>query len=842
MNAVQRLSVLVLLTTVPLSALGQDAVQPYVEYMKRVETAQNVSPLDNGLFGEQVSLYNGSTAFSVTDIDIPGHHALPVQLTRTLAVELQPQTELGTYDSLLRGIGNWDVDVPYMAATYHTTAGNALRCNGGYVPPLVIGTGFMLGDVWQGISVNVPGRGKNTALGMQTGVPRPSGGATYKLATSERDAFDCIPMQSGFTGEGFRMTTSSGLRYYFDVATSRTAARLVRYVKAGGGPLPSPVYLDRNRLYLLASKIEDRFGNTVQFQYNANGHPTRMWANDGREINLTYTGGRLTTATSHGRTWQYQYTSPSSGLYARLSQVTQPDSSKWQYTYSDDLMPWPNSGLPPLAWCAGSPAMISATLTFTATHPSGAVGTFDFSNRRHYRSGVHATECMQSGNPADPDYDLLVPHFFDVMSINSKTLSGPGLSSMTWSYSYMTAPQFLWGTPTAPPSYPCTTCTADKTVTVTNPDNTKSRHTFGMRYYDNDGRQLKVETLRADDTVIRTETNIYMTEAQAATQPFHGVYGSILGNYISDPASIRVRPVTNRTIHQDGVNFVWQANAFDTRARPSNVTRSSTVSGSPARTEETIYWDNDVKWVLGQVKNVKCTVPTSPLPAGCGGSGVEMFDRTYDATYAMPLVTKRFGKPEQTLTWDTASPLAGGQRGTAKTVADGNGNVTTLSSWKRGTPQSINYPSTPEVPSGATHTAQVNDSGWIEWVNDENGFRTCYGYDTMGRISQVTYTSEAVAGVCNATAWAITTQVFQQIASAEYGIPAGHWRQTVSTGNGRKIVYFDAPWWIHAATRSGRTPRTACRLPSPPSTTPVAGHWSPTPTATTSGGCSPARA
>src|SRR5690606_38693537 len=161
------------------------------------------------------------------------------------------------------------------------------------------------------------------ALGIQSvPVPKPTDGSLYKLSTTERDMLDCIPMQSG-SEEGFRVTTASGLRYYFDVAASRTAARLVRSYKDSNGFL-QPIYLDRNLQYLLASKIEDRFGNTVQFQYNSNGHPTRIWSSDGREINLTYSGGRLVSASSHGRTWQYAYSHSGPGIYGRLSQVTQP--------------------------------------------------------------------------------------------------------------------------------------------------------------------------------------------------------------------------------------------------------------------------------------------------------------------------------------------------------------------------------------------------------------------------------------------------------------------------------------------------------------------------------------
>src|SRR5690606_40037383 len=46
----------------------------------------------------------------------------------------------------------------------------------------------------------------------------------------------------------------------------------------------------------------------------------------------------------------------------------------------------------------------------------------------------------------------------------------------------------------------------------------------------------------------------------------------------------------------------------------------------------------------------------------------------------------------------------------------------------------------------------------------------------------------------DSTPWNTTTQAFQQINSTEYGIAEGHWRQTVSTGNARKIMYFDALW------------------------------------------------
>jgi hypothetical protein len=221
--------------------------------------------------------------------------------------------------------------------------------------------------------------------------------------------------------------------------------------------------------------------------------------------------------------------------------------------------------------------------------------------------------------------------------------------------------------------------------------------------------------------------------------------------------------------------------SFDVFARPLNVTKSSSLGYS--RSETTAYSDNLSKWVLGQVKSVTCTASV-PASSACDGDVMSQTD--YDATTALPLKTYAFGKLKQTLTYNTD--------GTVATVKDGNNNVTTLSSWKRGTPQSIKHPVTPESPSGATESAVVDDNGWIQSVTDETGAKTCYGYDLMGRINLITYPSETQAGVCDTSAWASTSITFDDGYPAAYGMPAGHWRQTTLTGQGRKVTIFDALW------------------------------------------------
>ncbi|NJN36250.1 MAG: hypothetical protein HC794_03335 [Nitrospiraceae bacterium] len=156
---------------------GEDfvGVEPTREYQKRFEAAQNLARLDDRLFGDNASIFNGDTAFNVTDIEVPGNNGLPVKLSRRLEIELQPQG-LTSYNALLGGAGNWDIDVPHIAATYPKDGGwNASRCSLGSVPPVTVNE-FLRSEIWQGISVHLPGRGTTSVLGIDGSTPRPTTG------------------------------------------------------------------------------------------------------------------------------------------------------------------------------------------------------------------------------------------------------------------------------------------------------------------------------------------------------------------------------------------------------------------------------------------------------------------------------------------------------------------------------------------------------------------------------------------------------------------------------------------------------------------------------------------
>lgn len=186
-------------------------------------------------------------------------------------------------------------------------------------------------------------------------------------------------------------------------------------------------------------------------------------------------------------------------------------------------------------------------------------------------------------------------------------------------------------------------------------------------------------------------------------------------------------------------------------------------AGSFSKIESITYSDNTAKWVMGQVASVT-DVPT----------GLMQSATTYDSTTAMPTAMYTFGKLQSTLAYNADGTLA--------TIKDGRNNTTTFTSWMRGIPQSIQYA------DSTAKSAVVSDAGWIMSITDENGYATGYGYDATGFLTGITYpTGDSVT-------WANTTRNFVAVASAEYGIAAGHWRLTETTGNAVKITYYDALW------------------------------------------------
>jgi len=779
------------------------------EYGKTIKSAEAVGVLGNDLFGEQTNFYTGATTFSSTDVQLVGNNTLPVAIGRVFTVTARDQIDQA---NLLRqdgGFADWDLDIPHLHGVF--AAGKGWQVDGWdeassnnrcslvanmAEPPIAGGGGanpgaFAAAEYWSGNSLYVPGMGNQEMLVLDPSVnPRaPADGQAYTWVTNNQWYFSCLPTTAnGVPGDAFLAHAPDGTRYFFNWVAKRQAPLLAKRVsvpidaaaasttltskqkhqrKTGGVTPqiiadPEIVVLSREEVWILPTRVEDRFGNSVTYTYDST-HPMRLTsisASDGRSLSIGYNSdGHISTVTSGNRTWSYVYGNG-------LTQVALPDQSAWTIDFSRLRAADTRSlSSPPDRLCeypGSSP--VQDTYTGTITHPSGAVGTFSFKSHLHGRSYVPKTCIRSSTDPSVQNDFAWRPKFFDAIGLIQKTNTGPGTPTQQWSYTY--GPSVAsWES-----DCPNESCSSTKVVEVSGTGEYK-RYTFGTRYGRTEGKLLKVEMGTSSSNILNTVDTTYALDP--AGQPYPTTVGYSPYSR-GDRTAERLTPVVQRQIAQDGVTFSSQVTQFDGFARPLASTKWSSLGYT--RTETTEYEDNLNRWVLGQVKRTTA-------------NGAETGRTIYDSSTAMPLrsygpcATACPGKLQQALNYNTTAPIESGQRGTPATITDGRDNTTALSNWKRGIPQNIQYA------DGKSQSAVVNDAGWIMSVTDERSNTTRYDYDLMGRLKLIDYADGDTVD------WANTTLSFEQINDAEeYGIPAGHWRQTVNTGNARKTTYFDALW------------------------------------------------
>ncbi|HEY2346995.1 MAG TPA: RHS repeat-associated core domain-containing protein [Xanthomonadaceae bacterium] len=778
-------------------------VAPYEEYATHLRAAQEVTPLTSSEFGDQVSLYNGSTEFDVVDIDIPGNNALPVQLRRRF--EVSDRRQAGGH---LGGFGEWDLDIPYIEGVFSQQYGWLVntqnltdRCSNPAEPYTGApgSSGWVSPDIiWDGYQMHMPGKAyEDLLVSSQPQLPSVSDGKSYPWITKDFTRLTCLSSVQNGSGEGFEAVSPDGIRTDFTWFVTRNYPSVLVDITnvpdwfGGGTQNGNRIYASRSKVFLLASRQQDRFGNWVDYNWTTDASGNTVLASitssDGRTITPQYNAnGSITSATSNLGKWTYGYVSTTtSAVYPgglSLNTMVRPDQSAWTYTATGSLSSKPlppsepHDWTPPANHCQLDPLEIPVgTFTYSATSPFGATATYQFNVERH--SHTFIPKNCEDGNP-DHQYPIIFD-FFDSYTLDSKQVTGPGVAlPLSWKYQYggyLGGAQYMdatvsgydtpWASQTYVPQGTCSNCKLTQQVIVTSPTDV-TRYTFGVAYAINEGRLLATEVDSPDgNTVLRTTTNTFVADSDVPNLPFPSYPGTSLSSSYKNPSANWTRPQSQTAIVQDGVTFTNQVNTWDVLARPTSVTRSSTLGY--AKTENTLYADNTTKWVMGQVASVTD-----------GSSNQVITQNTYDPQTAMPATTASFGLLQKSFTYHPAD--GSDQAGTLATVSDGLGQPTALSGWTRGVPQTVTYA------DGKTEQTAVNDAGWITSLTDENGYATGYQYDAMGRVKEVDYPSG------DAVAWTPTKSTFAKVNSAEYGLLAGHWKRTVTTGASKKTTFYDA--------------------------------------------------
>jgi YD repeat-containing protein len=771
---------------------AQTYLSPADEYAKRIRVTEELDPLGEGALGDHINLYDGTLNFSNVDVRETGLGP-DIYVARRFTIP-DENTGVAFHPFHSNAFVDWDIDIPSIdtlsAPTKIVTNGNVtwqwylvddyygqVRCSGlGQAPSMYVGTGANIATYtsdqwWHGYHLNTPD-GTQTVLrrasaNSQTpSITDDSGHVlSFPLVTKEHWAIGCLASTSnGVPGEGYLAVSPAGVKYYLDVVVQRSADA----VMASAG-----LALKRKLVRFLPSKVVDRFGNAVTYTYDANGNLIAMQAGDGgsgngRRVELTweqwqaptndpgpstspttqYTSFRVTKVTEQPsaaapRVWTYTYSSDP--LIPRLTKVTLPDGTTWSY----DL-----GGLPP----TNADSLISYTgaqgtcnyLLFpntatrgngTITGPSGLTGTFVAQTAIRGRSKVPVA-C------SNVHVNGVLPRVYAVTSILSKTLSGPGMVSQAWAYSYGPTNESWLET--------CSSCQTTVTTTVSDPSGNSIVRTFSNAFDSTESLLLTADAYTGSPSGVPMQ---HETRTYATTGPWPSPIGASneLGVNESQVGSMAV-PASTALSESDGDMYSWSATAFDAFGHATALTKSSNTN--PTALNETIGYINDqAPWVLG--------LQASTTNAA---NGEVMWQTAYTAG-DVPSDHYVFGRKSESYGFDSHGQLTW--------LKDGLGNTTTFTQQVRGIPTQVGYP------DQTAETFGLNEFGEVSSYTDRSGHIVAYGYDGVGRVNR-----EQRSGAD--FTWDPVTIQYAAIAAPERGIAAGHFRRTWTQGDHVRTTYYDA--------------------------------------------------
>lgn len=739
---------------------------------------ETVQPHAEAPFGEQINLYTGAVAFRHQDVLLEGIGPA-LRLVRE-------NTTLPSPGLPVPAFGDWQLSVPRIETFADASLDGRPQDPGErwvVAPPghadrykrcSRIGESFapelLTQRWWFGIElITDTGERQQVLRRSAQNTAKPTGaiaGASteWPAVTSAQWQLTCLATtRNGQAGEAFLAVSPDGTRYWFDHLVGEPAATLTENTQ--GAILRQRRMLGK----LLVSRIEDRFGNAVHYTYD-DGRLVSLAATDGRKVRIDWRTDQplvdaivLQPDDAQARTWRYTYapyTSHVGDVYQVLGSVQRPDGTQWAF----DLHQPSYVGGVDTSKCGlrgGLPADARRT-TRTITNPQGLIGQFVFAPTWHAHSYVLGS-CVTHMPETDP-YEEKSPLYMTA-SLVQRVVSGPAVSPQTWNYAYAPAE----GSVSYDACAQTGTCVATKWVDIVDPAGHRSRYVHANVEGATDGQLLRIERYQGHGTLLQSEAFEYATFDA-------GPWPAITGDAMAPMATraLRQTPLRTRSIERQGVTFTSRVDVFDTFARPIRTTRASSLGFS--RIDVTDYADHAHLWVMGQVRRAY-TVD--------GATSAVSAETQFDADTALPDRSYAFGELQRTSTWHPDGTLASASDGRDTATFD-----TTLryADWKRGLPQTITHP------DGTVQTAVVDDFGQVRATIDEAGARTCYDYDLAGRLTKTTWPSESQPGVCDASAWNLTTASFVRASQAMLGIPAGHWQKTVQTGNGVRRAYFDALW------------------------------------------------
>mgnify|MGYP006396260239 FL=1 len=724
---------------------GADGGVASEDILKRINSELSITPSTTDLLGEVIDLNSGTVGFQQTDLIAKGNGP-------DIVINRKFFPQAGGLASSSGGLmDDWSLELPSVHTTllynhqrYSGNWGIGRRCSGGINPGPISYYGYVYEayEYWNGDFVTVNGVSERL---LENGGSR---------TTTSNWKFDCITLSDGT--EGFKGYSPAGLIYTFDTL------RLVPLKSLNKGSKNVP----RREAFLMASKVEDRFGNWVKYNYSGNKIES-ITSSDDRNITFEYGSGMYANFISrisyNGRSWQYHY--GTSGSFSGLLSVTRPDGKSWQY----DLLILGNAN-PKWAGlddCSNDGQSTRQLVTGSVTHPDGITGTYTLLESLQGRSNTFAHRVSSSG-------PYIQPQCFSAMSISQKVLSGAGISPLTWEYSYSENPGYTVGT-TPNNSHKLQGALPSNVGSATSKSSTvKDPNGITTVYYHNrdyssflDGQLIATEIFDSVGSLLQT-TEFYFSASNSK-----GNSGDEHGNgQAHERRADKVKSVITQSVDK----YTTEFSGYDNYGFNLLTTESNNFNSNKRYTKNYYYHDT-TNWLIG--------LPSRTLISSNGTSYKEVSKTTYHSSTgsykSLPNYQYSYGR------WvkrNESYHTTGTQKGLPKLIRHNASNRwIEYSNYKRGIPQTIRTPQSLSTSSQYAYRT-VDNNGWITKKTDFLGECISYSHNEIGRIELV--------NPCN-SAWLDTSITYTTTTSNE-GISfltAGMFKQTVSKGNYEKKTYYD---------------------------------------------------
>ncbi|MBU2986643.1 RHS repeat-associated core domain-containing protein [Saccharophagus degradans] len=584
-------------------------------------------------------------------------------------------------------------------------------------------------------------------------------------------------------GETFIAVSPEGTKYYFDQLFYKDRKQEnfeTEIIESSGGGLTTfrgkyvfASDMEQKIASLKASKIEDRFGNWVRYEYSDNGEVTKIYSNDNREINITrkYKESASTPDSDvydrivvNGRVWKHYH-------YSRTKhKIILPDNTYWEFDKvheRGDTGSLNATDLNARAVCQNG--AYDYSWESSVRHPSGTVVDFEFAPVLQVHAMPNPPVNLPTRSPCKPKYKftpysetqhLLPMHGSLGYNIVSKTIRVPSGDSANatykWKYSYEPMPV-----------HQPTVVANEKWVKVKDPEGVETTYWIDRRYSSSlFGKVIRTEVGDKTEALTYSNSSAFIG---SHTFLYEWMNSTDLYRDFLEHKTVSVKGADGSTdvYHTDYEYERDPRSANYSFDRPTKITTYQDPSN--ARVLEINYKHVLDKWVLLRTESLKL-------------NGKE-FDRWEYNANGLTEKYKRFGELVASYSYheDNALCTLSECKGLLKkqilypnsnNPSDSENRVTQYSNYKRGIPTSV------ERADGKNISFVVDNNGWIKSQTDARNISVNYGYNHMGWLTAIVPPSPFAPSIIN----------YDQPTNS-YGYV---WRKTVKRGSSNQTIYYDS--------------------------------------------------